>query len=64
MNGNGIVAIEIPGYGVGLGNAGVPATNVAGGAVQQQAKYSFPPVGWMFVFLIVGYVGLRLVMED
>ncbi len=47
---------EVPG--------GVPSTNDAGGSLPAQASYVIPPVVWMFVFLVVGYVGLRMMMED
>lgn len=26
--------------------------------------YKIPPVFWMFLFLLVGYAGMRYVMED
>ncbi len=32
---------------------------------QSQAKpYKIPPVAWMIIFLVVGYFGLRMVLED
>lgn len=47
---------EVPG--------GIPATNDAGGSMPVEANYTIPPALWMFVFLVVGYVGLRMLMED
>ena len=36
----------------------------AGESVPAAATYTIPPVVWMLIFLIGGYIGLRWVMED
>lgn len=60
---NGVVALSIPGYGQGLG-IGIPATNDLGGTAATQAvNYRIPPAVWMVVFLVLGYVGLRMILE-
>ncbi len=58
-----IVALDIPGYAQGL-NPGIPATNdVGASAGLQSANYKIPPVVWMIAFLVIGYVGLRMMLE-
>lgn len=39
----------------------VTQTDVVGKA---QADYKIPPIVWMFAFLLVGYFGLRMILED
>ncbi len=57
------VTIFIPGYSAGVAGD-IPATNNAGGsAVFGMQTDDMPPVIWMFVFLVVGYVGLRMLLE-
>lgn len=62
---NGVVTVSIPGYAPGLAGK-VPDTNDAGAVQAAPATGSFriPPVVWMFIFLVVGYVGLRMILED
>jgi hypothetical protein len=65
MNGNNVVMAVIPGYDPSP-NTRIPFTDNTGGSSVTDTKvdYKIPPVVWMFVFLVVGYVGLRLMMED
>lgn len=60
-----ITTFDVPGYGAGLPQVGVPKTNDFGGvgAAGMSASYKFPPVLWMLIFLVGGYVGLRLLMD-
>lgn len=53
---------NLTGYGDGIQGA-IPTVSSAGG---QQATpiYKIPPVIWPFVFLIVGYLGLRMILKD
>lgn len=54
--------VNLPGYGDSVPNA-IPIVDSAGG--QQPAPvYKIPPVVWPFVFLIVGYLGIRMLIED
>lgn len=58
-----IVTLDVPGYSQGLG-IGVPVTNDMGGATGlQAANYKIPPALWMVIFLVIGYVGLRMLLE-
>lgn len=36
----------------------------SGESVPAAQTYTIPPVVWVFFFLIVGYIGVRWVMED
>lgn len=36
----------------------------SGGSKPEMSAYKIPPVLWMLILLIGGYVGLRYVMED
>jgi len=36
----------------------------AGGSQPEMSAYKIPPVAWMLILLIGGYIGLRYVMED
>ena len=47
-------------------SAPVPSVNDAGaaGALTTLESYTIPPVVWMFIFLAVGYVGLRMLLEE
>lgn len=36
----------------------------AGGSKPEMSAYKIPPVLWMLILLIGGYIGLRYVMED
>jgi hypothetical protein len=56
------VLIALPGYAEGLRGA-IPTVAESGG-VEDQTSYKIPPVVWMFIFLVAGYVGLRMVLED
>ena len=59
------VSVVIPGYSAGLNDDVIPATNNAGGAsISDMRTDGLPPVVWMFIFLVVGYVGLRMLLED
>lgn len=58
------VSLVIPGYSAGLPQGMIPETNNAGGAaISDMRADGLPPVIWMFLFLVVGYVGLRLLLE-
>lgn len=57
------VTIFIPGYSSGVAGD-IPAINNAGGsAIFDMQTDGLPPVIWMFLFLIIGYVGLRMLLE-
>lgn len=47
-------------------DAGVPSVNDAGvaGELATAQNFKIPPVIWMFVFLVVGYLGLRMLLEE
>lgn len=62
---SGVVTVSIPGYAPGLAGQ-VRDTNDAGAvqAAPTAGAFRIPPVLWMFVFLVVGYVGLRMILED
>lgn len=63
MAGN-ITTFDVPGYGAGL-QVGIPKANDLGGATAAAGFTSqkVPPAVWMIVFLVVGYVGLRLLLD-
>lgn len=42
----------------------VPVGEAAGPAAGESVIYKIPPAVWILVFLLVGYVGMRYVMED
>lgn len=55
-----IDAFRLPGY--ETPDALPPASDVQ---TQQTAKpYNIPPVIWMVLFLVIGYVGVRFLLED
>lgn len=58
------VMFSLAGYPPQEAGGGIPTTNDAGGSGPVAQSYTIPPAVWMFVFLVVGYVGLRLLMED
>lgn len=59
-------AFQIVGYPPSGINSGVPSVNDTGAAATLTTleSYTIPPVVWMFIFLAVGYVGLRLLLEE
>lgn len=58
-----VVTVQIPGYAPGLAGS-IPAVKENGSmGTPETAALRIPPVVWMFVFLIVGYVGLRMLLE-
>jgi hypothetical protein len=63
-----ITTFQVPGYAEGL-QVGVPTTNDLGGKATagtpntSAATTAFPPAVWMVIFLVVGYVGLRWLIE-
>lgn len=58
-----ITTFDVPGYAAGLPQVGVPNTNDYGGVSGLSQNYKIPPVFWMIVFLVIGYVGLRLLLD-
>jgi len=44
-------------------NMGDVNSQTSSGANGAAKSYAFPPIVWMFVFLIVGYIGIHKVME-
>lgn len=62
---NGVVSVAIPGYAPGLAGK-IPANTNDMGATSTAATQvlRIPPVVWMFVFLVVGYLGLKMLLED
>lgn len=53
------VTIGFPGNSYGKERDQLPVVTAA-----METAYKVPPVIWMVIFLIVGYVGVRWVMED
>lgn len=53
-------AFMLPGYDI---PDALPA-EVANDNQTKATAYKIPPVIWMIFFLVVGYVGLRMVLED
>lgn len=61
---NSVVTVQIPGYAPGLAGS-VPAVTDNGSlGAPETVGLRIPPVVWMFVFLVVGYVGLRMILDD
>lgn len=56
------VTLDVPGYAAGL-HVGVPTTNDVGGYTGVSQSFKIPPVVWMVVFLTVGYIGLRMLLD-
>lgn len=54
-----LVTIGFPGLDYGKKEDQIPVVSAA-----VETAYKIPPIVWMVVFLVVGYVGLRWVMED
>jgi hypothetical protein len=55
-----ISGFSLPGY-----NDDSPdALPLAEASDSKAPVYKIPPVLWMVIFLVVGYIGLRWVMED
>lgn len=52
-------SFTIPGYNV---PDAIPEALTA--EAQPITEYKIPPAVWMVLFLVAGYVGLRLVLED
>jgi hypothetical protein len=64
-SGPAITTFQVPGYAEGL-QTGMPITNDLGGKTTagiSNAKQIIPPTIWMIIFLVVGYVGLRFLLE-
>lgn len=40
------------------------AESVQGAYDSHPASYNIPPVAWMIAFLLIGYIGLRFLLED
>lgn len=53
------VTIGFPGGDYGNERDQLPVVTSA-----METAYRIPPVIWMIVFLVVGYIGVRWVMED
>ncbi len=53
---------NLPGYAEGIPGA-IPTVGSTGGQ-QPTPVYKIPPGIWPFVFLIVGYLGLRMILKD
>jgi hypothetical protein len=65
MSGPPITTFQVTGYAEGL-QTGIPITNDLGGKTTagiSNAKAGLSPAIWMVIFLVVGYVGLRLLLE-
>lgn len=60
---NRFVAIGLPSVDVGVGDS-IPDSAANTGKPPEETVYKFPPVVWMFIFLIAGYVGVRFMLED
>jgi len=54
-------SFEIPGYNV---PDAAPANANGNDRQRPAAPYSIPPAVWMVVFLVVGYMGVRFLMEE
>ena len=52
--------ISLPGYTTG----GQSQFDTSDDPKNQSGTYKINPIVWMLLFLIVGYVGIRWVMED
>lgn len=63
MDANQLIASMSPiGYDTqGQDSIPVSQSDVVGRA---QSTYKIPPIVWMFVFLLIGYFGLRMILED
>ena len=60
MAGQNPVMFDIggPGYGIPGANKNDPDT-----ATPTMTPYKIPPVVWVIVFLVAGYIGVRSIME-
>ena len=56
----GIDSFTIPGYDV----PDAMPSEIASDNSTKSTEQSIPLVVWMFVFLLIGYLGLRMVLED
>jgi hypothetical protein len=54
--------VNLKGYADDIPGA-IPVVNSSGGQ-QPSPVYKIPPGIWPFVFLIVGYLGLRMILKD
>jgi hypothetical protein len=64
MNQPNIVSIGLPSTSTPGQEPAVSSTSANTGKSVDEVAYKFPPVVWMFIFLIAGYVGVRMVLED
>jgi hypothetical protein len=60
LSGVKVDAFMLPDYNVPDAH---PST-IANDSREAVIEYKIPLVVWMFIFLIVGYIGLRAIMED
>lgn len=61
---NSPVVISLPGYAQNLPGALPTISSNESSGIDSGTTYTIPPVIWMFIFLIAGYVGLRMMLED
>jgi hypothetical protein len=57
------VSINVQGYAPQQESL-VPVGEVASPTAGESVIYKIPPAVWILVFMLVGYVGMRWVMED
>ena len=63
MDANALIASMTPvGYDIG-GTESIPVSQMDVTA-PAQASYKIPPAFWMIAFLVIGYFGLRMLLED
>lgn len=55
-------AVHLTGY--ATESKQIPTVSDGGGGILPTPAYSIPPAIWPLIFLAVGYVGLRLLLED
>jgi len=63
MGGFAPVSINVPGYAPQQESI-VPVGEAATQTTGESVIYKIPPAVWIIVFLLVGYVGMRFIMED
>lgn len=62
MAGNALVGIRLDDL-IPPGETALYDDNGTSG-MQEAAPYKIPPAAWMVIFLLVGYMGIRLILED
>jgi len=63
MNNSSPVSINLPGY---IQQQPLQISTPDGDSPNkgESVIYKIPPAAWIFIFLLIGYLGMRYVMED